>query len=69
MAAGIADEATAGKAADFVLLLEREARHVEEVRKSVKAPVLAAGRTARPAAQDRNLRPPGRRRGAGRAAC
>jgi hypothetical protein len=43
--AGIADEATAGKAADFVLLLEREARQVEEVRKSVKAPVLAAGRT------------------------
>ncbi len=43
--AGIADEATAGKAADFVLLLEREARHVEELRKSVKAPVLAAGRT------------------------
>lgn len=43
--AGIADDATAGKAADFVLLLEREARHVEEVRKSVKAPVLAAGRT------------------------
>ncbi len=43
--AGIADETTAGKAADFVLLLEREARHVEEVRKSVKAPVLAAGRT------------------------
>lgn len=43
--AGIADEATAGKAADFVLLLEREAHHVEEVRKSVKAPILAAGRT------------------------
>ena len=43
--AGIADEATAGKATDFVRQLEVEARRVEEVRKSVKAPVLAAGRT------------------------
>ena len=43
--AGITDSATAGKAADFILLLEREARHVEELRKTVKAPFLAAGRT------------------------
>ena len=42
--AGIADEATAGKAADFFRVLEREAWHVEEICKTTKAPVLAAGR-------------------------
>jgi hypothetical protein len=42
--AGIADEATAGKAADFFRVLEREARHAEEIRKTTKAPVLAAAR-------------------------
>ena len=42
--AGIADEGTAARAADFVLLLEREAGNVEAARKRIKAPLLAVGR-------------------------